>query len=243
MTPRVVVVSLAVLVAAVTGAQEPTGGSTLTAPPPGLSLTGRWELDRSLSGVPGDEVREDVRGLQSDPRPRFPPVSPGPPASPGDHDRRKTPTGPGIDVTTPGVTGVPAVDPFRRGGSSGSGSSRSRSQHGSASDYVRDLPETLIIAQRPELILIQVDDDEGRIRALVPDGARHRSLNREYQHLTRWESGVLKVETWYDDGLHVVEAFELAPEGSPLTVSFQVDDGGDPVTAERVYRLCPRAQS
>jgi hypothetical protein len=142
------------------------------------------------------------------------------------------------------VTEVPTGDPFRRGGSTGSGSSwPSRSGWGSASDYVKDLPETLTIAQRPELILIQENDDEGRTRALVPDGARRRSADREYQHTSRWEGAVLKVETWYDDGLHVRETFELAPEGSLLTVSFRVDDGGDPVTVERVYRLSPRERS
>jgi hypothetical protein len=87
--PRALVVGLLVLAAVSAGAQRPAGGSALTAPPPGLSLTGRWELDRSLSGVPGDEAREDVKGLQYDPRPRFPPVYPGgPPPPPGDDSRR-----------------------------------------------------------------------------------------------------------------------------------------------------------
>jgi len=83
-----------------------------------------------------------------------------------------------------------------------------------------------------------------RIRALVPDGARRQSTDGEYEHLSRWENGVLKVQTWHDDGrLHVEEVFELTPAKSLLTVSYRADDGGDPVTVERVFRLCPRAES
>ena len=95
----------------------------------------------------------------------------------------------------------------------------------------------------PYRCVFTVADDEGRILALVPDGARHRSLDREYQHTSRWEGAVLEVEIWYDDGLHVRETFELAPEESLLTVSFLVDDGSDPVRVERVYRLAPQARS
>jgi hypothetical protein len=245
MTPRALIVSLAVLATPVAGAPGPSGGAALTAPPPGLNLTGRWELERDLSEAPGDEAREDARGLQTEPRrPRYPPIHPGePPPRPGDRDDRQVPKGPGVDVTTPGMTGVPQSDPFRQGGSSGS-TWPFGGQGRTAASYVEDLPETLTIAQRPELILIQEDDDEGRIRALVPDGVRRQSTDREYEHLSRWENGVLKVQTWHDDGrLHVEEVFELAPEKGLLTVSYRADDGGDPITVERVFRLCPRAES
>jgi hypothetical protein len=126
-------------------------------------------------------------------------------------------------------------DPFRRGGGSAGSSGSSRSQLGLPFDQLRDLPETLTIAQRPSMILIQENDDEGRTRALVPDGIRHPSADRESETLTRWKGSRLHVETWHDDGVHVEEIFEIAPDRSFLTVSVKADDGGDPLSVERVF--------
>jgi hypothetical protein len=123
-------------------------------------------------------------------------------------------------------------DPFGRGGASRS----SRSQARAAFDHVLDLPETLTIAQRPSLILIQEDDDEGRTRALRPDGVRQPTTGGESESRTRWDRGLLHVETWHDDGVHVEEIFELAPDASLLTVSVRVDDGGSAIALERVFR-------
>jgi hypothetical protein len=45
------------------------------------------------------------------------------------------------------------------------------------------------------------------------------------------------VETWHDDGVRVAEIFELAPDGTLLTVTVQVADGGSStITLERVFR-------
>ena len=233
MRPRTVLVGLALLVAPAALAQEPAGEQPLTAPPPGVSLTGRWKLDPKLSDEPGNKVREAMKGLQSDRDRRRPPVYPGPGGIPGDQGEGKAPTGPGIDVTTPGMTGPPETgDPFDRGGSSRS----SRSQSRAAFDYVLDLPETLTIAQRPSLILIQENDDEGRVRALRPDGTRVRSSGGQSESQTRWEKGLLRVETWHDDGVRVEEIFELAPDRSLLTVTVRVNDGGSAISLERVFR-------
>lgn len=231
MRPRDLVVGLAILTAPAALAQEPREEQTLTAPPPGVSLSGRWELDPVLSDDPGDKVQEAMKGLQSEGRPRYPPVYPGQPGIPRDPERRPVPTGPGVDVTTPGMTGTPTDDPFARGGSSRS----SRSQSRAAFDHVLDLPETLTIAQRPSLILIQEDDDEGDIRALTPDGVRRQSTDGS-EDRTRWDKGLLHVETWHDDGVQVEEIFELAPDRSLLTVTVRVDDGGSAISVERVFR-------
>ena len=233
MRPRALVVGLAVLVAPAALAQEPEGEQAFTTPPPGISLTGRWKLDPKLSDEPGNKVREAMKGLQCDRDRPHPPVYPGPGGVPGDRGEGGVPSGPGIDINTPGVTGpVETGDPFERGGSSRS----SRSQSRSAFEYVLDLPETLTIAQRPSLILIQENDDEGRVRALRPDGTRVRSSGGQSESQTRWEKGLLRVETWHDDGVRVEEIFELAPDRSLLTVTVRVNDGGSAISLERVFR-------
>ncbi len=235
---RGLVVSLAVLAAPGALAQEPEGEQALTAPPPGVSLTGHWRLDPELSDDPGDKVHEAMKGLQSDRRPRRPPLYPGQGGIPG--DEREVPTGPGVDIMTPGMTGtVGTDDPFRQGGSSRS----SRSQFRGAFEHVLDLPETLTIAQRPSLILIQENDDEGRTRALRPDGVRHQSTDGQSANRTRWEKGLLRVETWHDDGVQVEEIFEPAPDGRLLTVTVRVDDGGSVISLERVFRPDESAES
>ena len=234
------VVSLAVLAAPGALAQEPEGEQALTAPPTGVSLTGHWRLDPELSDDSGDKVHEAMKGLQSDRRPRRPPVYPGQGGIPGDRDESEVPTGPGVDIMTPGMTGTGGTDdPFRQGGSSRS----SRSQSRGAFEHVLDLPETLTIAQRPSLILIQENDDEGRTRALRPDGARHQSTGGQSENRTRWDKGLLHVETWHDDGVHVEEIFEPSPDGRLLTVTVRVDDGGSAISLERVFRPDESADS
>lgn len=232
MRPRALAVGLAVLVAPAALAQEPSEERPITAPPPSVSLTGHWKLDPKLSDDSGDKVSEAMKGMQTDRGRRHPPVFPGPGGVPGHQGEGKVPTGPGIDITTPGMTGTPTGDPFAQGGSYRS----SRSQSRAAFEHVLDLPDRLSIAQRPSLILIRENDDDGRVRALRPDGARVRSTNGESECLTRWEKGLLRVETWHDDGVHVEEIFDLAPDRSLLTVTVLVDDGGSAISLERVFR-------
>ncbi len=233
MRPRALAIGLAVLVAPAALAQEPSGERPITAPPPSLSLTGHWKLDPKLSDDSGDKVSEAMKGMQTDRDRRHPPVFPGPGGVPGHQGEGKVPTGPGIDITTPGMTGIGVSgDPFAQGGSYRS----SRSQSRAAFEHVLDLPDRLSIAQRPSLILIRENDDDGRVRALRPDGARVRSTNGESECLTRWEKGLLRVETWHDDGVHVEEIFDLEPDRSLLTVTVLVDDGGSAISLERVFR-------
>jgi hypothetical protein len=234
MRPRAVLAGVAVLVSSVALPQERQGEQTLTAPPPGVDLTGYWRLDPKLSDGPAPKGRAAPKSQQGDRDPRRPPVvQPGPGGIRWDPEEGRTPAGPGVDVMTPGMTGpVGSGDPFARGGSSRSSSSPGRDP----SEYVRDLPETLTIAQRASLILIQEDDDEDRTRALRPDGARHRATDGESEHLCRWENGLLYVETWHDDGVRVAEIFELAPDGSLLTVTVEVADMGSTQILERVFR-------
>lgn len=234
MRPQATVVSLALLVSPTALAQGPEGEHRLTAPPPGVDLTGYWRLDPDLSDGPAPRPRTATQGGQADRGRRRPPVvHPGQGGIPWDRDESPPPSGPGVDVMTPGMTGTGGTgDPFQRKGASGS----SPPQAGAASGHLRDLPETLTIAQRPSLILIQENDDEGRVRALRPDGARHRATDGESEHRARWEEELLHVETWHDDGVRVEEIFELAPDGTRLTVSVRVADGGSTVALERVFR-------
>ena len=83
MRPPALVVSLTVLVTTAALAQETATPSPLTAPPPGVSLTGRWILDPRLSDDPGDKVEEATKGLQSDRDDRGGRRAPSFPAYPG----------------------------------------------------------------------------------------------------------------------------------------------------------------
>jgi len=234
MTARALLLGVCVALGPGLLAQEPGSGGGLTAPPAGVSLTGRWKLDPRLSDEGGDEAREATNGLQSEgdrrrkPRPHFPDPG-GYPGDPGG----AAPSGPGVDVTTPGLSGpAPGGDPFEPRGSGRS----SRSKQRAALDYVHDLPEILTIAQRPELILIEEDDDEGRIRALRPDGIRVRSTDGKSENRARWTKGLLHVETWHDDGVRTEEVFDVAPDRTLLTVTVHVDDGGSVIAVERIFR-------
>lgn len=232
MRRRVTVASLAVLAltAAVTladGQAEEASG-----PPPGVSLTGQWELDPDRSDDPGRKVKEAMAGVRTgDAGPVRPPTSPGRTGAPRDPRDGGTPTGPGVDIMTPGRTGVGGSDDPFRTGSSGSGRSDPRAAYG----YVLDLPKTLTIAQRSSLILIQEDDDESRVRGLHPDGSRRQAPGGKSATRTRWEKGRLHVETWRTDGVDVDEIFELAPDRSQLTVTVHVAEGGVSMTLERVF--------
>jgi hypothetical protein len=226
---------LAVLAVATALAQEPQGEAPASAPPPGLSLTGRWRLDPARSDDPKRKVRDAMKGIETDDSgpvgPIGPPSTPGRGGTPRDPGRGDPPpTGPGVDVMTPGVSGVGGSDdPFHR---RPSGSSRSEAR--AAYGVVLDLPEALTIAQRPSLILVQEDDDEGRVRGLHPDGSRRRGPLGATE--ARWEEGGrLRVKTWRDDGVDVDETFELAPDRSRLTVTVRVAQGGVHMTLERVF--------
>ena len=233
MSVLAVVASLAALATPAAFAQESRGEAPTSAPPPGLSLTGQWKLDPELSDDPGRKVKEAMAGTRTDDvGPVRPPTSPGRSGPPQDPRDGGAPTGPGVDIMTPGMTGAGGSgDPF------GTGSSRSsRSDPRAAYEYVLDLPKTLTIAQRSSLILIQEDDDEGRVRGLHPDGARHQAPGGQSATRTRWEKGRLHVETWRGDGVDVDEVFELAPDGKLLTVTVHVTEGGTSMTLERVFR-------
>jgi hypothetical protein len=258
MRARDVLVSVAVLACVPALAQEPEAEQPAATPPPGVTLTGRWRLDPDQSDDPGQKVREAREGVRTeDTGPRDPtgpggvgtPTGPGGvgtprepvgirvPRDPGEPGIRRDPagadppTGPGVDVMTPGVTGSGVSgDPFGRG-SSGSG----RSQPRAAFAYVLDLPETLTIAQRPALILIQENDDEGRVRGLHPDGARHQVTGTRSATRTHWEKGRLHVETWREDGVDVDEVFAIAPDRSRLTVTVTVVEGATSLVLERVF--------
>lgn len=236
MGARAVVATLAasaVLVALGSAAAETEEPGTR---PPEVSLTGQWRLDPARSDDPKEKVRDAMKGIGTDDSGPLGPVDPvGPPTSPGgsgtprDHGGAKPPAGPGVDVMTPGVTGVGGSDdPFRR--SSGAGRSAPREAYA----FVLDLPEELTIAQRPSLILIQENDDESRVRGLHPDGSRRPGPNGPTE--ARWEEdGRLHVKTWREDGVDVEENFALAPDRSQLTVSVRVVQGGTALALERVF--------
>ena len=216
---------------AVTGVAVLAGGLTLAAPlghgaegpPTGMSLTGYWKLDRDRSDDPKDKAREAMEGMRT-----------------GDNDPGSggAPTGPGIDVMTPG-------DPRTRtptGTGSGRQPNRGGYPYGGGSDPRRtvfpefDRPKELMIAQRTSLVLIQEGDDEGSVRGVHTDGRRRPMPAGRGEIRGHWENGQLVVETWRNDGLHLVETFELASDPRELTVTVAVmAPGMHPLTVTSVY--------
>ena len=211
----------AVLVACLTLATPPGQGAE--GPPAGISLTGYWKLDRDRSDDPDQKAREAMEGVRTG---DYHPGSAG------------APTGPGIDVTTPG-------DPRTRNPTGvGSGYPRNpgRSPYGGGSDPRRavfpeiDRPKELQIAQRTALVLIQEGDDEGSVRGVHTDGQRRPAPANRGEIRGHWEDGQLVVETWRKNGLQTVETFELSPDPRELTVTVTVMAPGlNPLSVTSLY--------
>lgn len=213
--------SVVVLGACLTLATRPGHGAE--GPPAGGSLTGYWKLDRDRSDDPDQKAREAMEGLRTG---AYDPGSAG------------APTGPGIDVTTPG-------DPRTRT-PTGVGSGRPRTPggypYGGRNDPRRavfpevDQPRELQIAQRTTLVLIQEGDDEGSVRGVHTDGTRRPMPANRGEIRGHWEKGQLVVETWRKDGLQVIETFELSSDPRELTVTVTVMAPGlNPLTVTSIY--------
>ncbi|MEE8218546.1 MAG: hypothetical protein V3S03_06230 [Vicinamibacteria bacterium] len=215
----------------VTGVAVLAGGLTLgtlpghgdEGPPAGMSLTGYWKLDRDRSDDPKEKAREAMEGMRT-----------------GDYDPGSggAPTGPGIDVMTPGdprTTTPTRVGPRQP-------QDRGQSPYGGGGDPRRavfpefDRPKELMIAQRTSLVLIQEGDDEGSVRGVHTDGRRRPMPAGRGEIRGHWENGQLVVETWRNDGLQLVETFELASDPRELTVTVAVmAPGMHPLTVTSVY--------
>lgn len=188
--------SAAVFAAVLALASSPCRGG---GPPEGVSLTGYWKLNRERSDDPDQKAREAMEGMRTGD------------AAPGGGE---SPTGPGVDVMTPG-------DPRGHGPS---GAPRGR-RPGTLGPDPRlgvfpeiDQPKELTIAQRPTLVLIQEGDDEDDVRGIHTDGQR-RPIPGGGEVSGAWEDGQLVVETRRDNGVRRVETFELSADGSELTVT------------------------
>ncbi len=93
-----------------------------------------------------------------------------------------------------------------------------------------------MIAQRTSLVLIQEGDDEGSVRGVHTDGRRRPMPAGRGEIRGHWENGQLVVETWRNDGLQLVETFELASDPRELTVTVAVmAPGMHPLTVTSVY--------
>jgi hypothetical protein len=95
-----------------------------------------------------------------------------------------------------------------------------------------DAPPALTVTQTPTEITLLEED--GRLRALHPDGRAYKdSSGREVK--TRWsEAGELVAETKGERG-KVVETFGFARDPERLLVTLLLDVRGQPVAIRRVY--------
>ena len=95
-----------------------------------------------------------------------------------------------------------------------------------------DAPPALTVTQTPAEITLLEED--GRLRALHPDGRAYKdSSGREVK--TRWsEAGELVAETKGERG-KIVETFGVAREPARLLVTLLLEVRGQPVAIRRVY--------
>jgi hypothetical protein len=95
-----------------------------------------------------------------------------------------------------------------------------------------DAPPALTVTQTPTEITVLEED--GRLRALHPDGRAYKnSSGREVK--TRWsDAGELLVETKAERG-KVVETFAVSGDPVRLSVTLLVELRGQPVAIRRVY--------
>jgi hypothetical protein len=227
----------AAILTAVVALAPPPGHAA--GPPEGVSLTGHWKLDRDRSDDPKQKTREALEGMRG-----------------GDHDPGAggSPTGPGIDVMTPGDPrttpptpaggGQPGTPPY--GGGSGSPTGRGPSPYGRGQDSRAavfpkiDQPDELTIAQRRTLVLIQEGDDEGSVRGIHTDGQRRPMPGGGGEVSGAWEDGRLVVETRRDDGVRYTETYQLSADGGELTVAVHImAPRMTSLTIESVYLITP----
>jgi hypothetical protein len=203
-------------------------------PPEGVSLTGHWTLDRDRSDDPKVKVREAMEGMRT-----------------GEYDPGAggTPTGPGIDVMTPGDPrmtppptggGQPGTPPY--GGETGQPGGRGPSPYGRGQDPRAavfpkiDQPDELMIAQRPTLVLIQEGSDEGSVRGIHTDGQQRPIPGGRGEVSGAWEDAQLVVETRRDDGVRFTETYELSADGGELRVTVHIVAPRMPaLTVESLY--------
>jgi hypothetical protein len=206
-------------------------------PLPGVSLTGYWKLDRERSDDPKQKVREAMEGMRTGE------YTPG----------GESPTGPGVDVMTPGDPrtrnptgpGGGVLPPY--GGQPGR---RGQSPYGGGGDPRAavlpeiDRPKELLIAQRTSLVLIQEGDDEDSVRGVHTDGQRRPIPGGGGEMSGAWEEGKLVVETWRDDGVRRTETFELSADGRELTVIVSIAAPQMPsLTIKSLYQITPSPPS
>jgi hypothetical protein len=231
MSSRILVATGAALLAGVLGlGARPDKGTE--GPPEGVSLTGYWKLDRDRSDDPDDKAREALEGMRTDGH--------DPPGG-------GTPSGPGIDVTTPGDPRTTTPEPTGPGqpgqrGPYGRPGGRGQYPYGGGRDPRAAVfpeinrPKELTIAQRTTLVLIQEGDDEGSVRGVHTDGQRRAMPAGRGDMRGTWEDGQLVVETWRSDGVQTVETYELAVDPRELTVTVSVMARGmHPLSIKSVY--------
>ncbi|MHC4507269.1 MAG: hypothetical protein ACYTFI_28705 [Planctomycetota bacterium] len=227
MSSRILVAAGITLLVGGLGLTAPPG-SGAEGPPEGVSLTGYWKLDRDRSDDPDDKAREALEGMRTD----------------GHDPGGETPTGPGIDVTTPGDprTTTPAPAGPGQRGPYGRPGERGQYPYGGGRDPRAavfpeiDRPKELTIAQRTSLVLIQEGDDEGSVRGVHTDGQRRQMPAGRGEIRGAWEDGQLIVETWRSDGVQTVETYELTADPRELKVTLSVMARGmNPLTVESVY--------
>jgi hypothetical protein len=199
--------ALAAFAGIVVAASSLSGADHEAGAPAKARLTGRWTLDPQRSDDAGDKVRKAMPGTHVTDR------------APG----RREPTGSGIDVTTPGVSGVglpPGSGPTRRGVPTELIQLALRS------------PAQITIAERNTEVLIE--EERGRVRAIRPDGRTYD--NRGARTRARWAGGALVVDTWPDASAKVRETYAAEPEGDRLNVTLEIVMPQIlPLTVKRVY--------
>lgn len=178
------------------------------------SLGGRWKLNPLQS----DDAREKVREAMA-----------------GRRGGGMGPRGGGMGGRGGGMGGGGGMG--RGGGMGGRGRPDGGGPDGEPQQGLRGLmkaPEELTITLGEQEIAILEDD--GRLRALHPDGKKYQAEDGGLEVKTRWDKDRLVVETARKPGPKAREVFATGKDGRQLVVTLRLEGGRlPPVTIRRVY--------
>jgi hypothetical protein len=93
--------------------------------------------------------------------------------------------------------------------------------------------ELTITQTEPEIV---IQEGDGRLRVLHPDGKKYKAEGGSAEVSARWEGALLRVEFKTQMGAKVTETFDLAANRSRMTVTLRLERSPMPtVTIKRVY--------
>jgi hypothetical protein len=98
---------------------------------------------------------------------------------------------------------------------------------------VLDPPDRLTIVQTNTTVIITAGD--GRVVRLSTDGTKVKDESTKIERKTKWDGNKLVSEIGGLGPGKITETYVLDPERKQLRITVQMDNGGRPMTLNRVY--------